>query len=120
MENVIIFTYNLVGMFLIFYILYMVFIAKKKKDYSKLKKNDEIVLFVTRYNLNVKKINYKKLVRCIYGANSFIIAFTSTLILNIKSFIWSVVICFVVIFVLIYSIFELLGRYFKKMEEKNV
>ena len=52
--------------------------------------------------------------------NSFIIAFTSVIILNIESIIWSIMICFVVLFALIYAVFELLGRHMKKCESKVV
>lgn len=121
MEIVLGFIKDFILLFLMCLIIYLVFVAKRKKDYSKLKKNDEIVIFVTRYRLNPKKTNYKKLVYILYIINSFIISFTSVLILNIENIWWSIVICFIVIFVLVYSLFEIAGRYFKKMEgNKNV
>ena len=114
------FLYDFILIFLLFYIIYRTFIMKKKKTFSKLKKNDEVRLFILRYNIDVKKINYKKLLNVISIINSFIISFTSALILNIDSFIWSIIVSFLLIMILSYSLFELAGRYFKKMEVKDV
>lgn len=121
MKIVLKFCYDFVLLFLIFIIVYRVFINKKKKTYSKLKENDEVKLFVKRFNLDIKKQDYKKLLNAISLVNSLILSFTSTLVLYIDSMIWSIIVGFAVLFVLIYSLYEIVGRYFKKLEgEKNV
>ena len=121
MEEFYKFGYDFLLIFLVILIIYIVFINKKKKNYSKLKKNDEVKLFLLRYNLDIKKLNYKKVLNTIAVINSFIIAFTSTLIINIDKFIWKGIICFIAILVLTYSLYEIAGRYLKKMEgKKNV
>ena len=120
MNNVIIkFLYDFVLLFLLFYIIYSVFINKKKKDYSKLKKNDEIKGFIAKYNLDMKKTNYKEVLNILTIINAFIISFTATLILNINGFIWKILVSFVVTFILIYSLLELAGRYLKNKEDKK-
>lgn len=121
MENVLAFLYDFVLLFLLFYLIYTVFVNKKKKDYSKLKKNDVIKIFIARYNLDMRKTEYKSVLRILTIINAFIISFTATLILHINNFWLKVAVCFVVIFVLIYSLFEIAGRYLKnKEEQKNV
>lgn len=113
------FLYDFVLLFLLFYIVYSVFINKKRKVYSKLKKNDEVRIFIERYGINTKKVSYKKILNAVSIINSFIISFTSTLIINIDNFIYSIIVCIVVLMLLIYSLYEIAGRYFKKMEEKE-
>ena len=122
MEYVLKFLYDFVLLFLLFLIVYLVFINKRKKDYSKLKKSDFTRIFIIRYDLDMRKTDYKKVLRLTAIINSFIIAFTSTLILNIDNFLWKVVISFIVIFTLIYALYELTGRYLKKkeVEKKDV
>ena len=121
MNSVLLFIYDFVLLFLLFYLVYNVFLNKKKREYSKLKKNDIIKVFIARYNLDMRKTEYKKVLRIVTIINSFIVSFTATLVLHINNFWLKVAICFVVIFVLIYSLFEIAGRYLKKKEEqKNV
>ena len=122
MEYVLKFLYDFVLLFLLFLIVYLVFVNKKKKDYSKLKKNDVTKIFIARYDLDMRKTDYQKVLKVTAVINSFIIAFTATLILTINNFIWKVVISFLVIFTLIYALYELTGRYFKKkeVEKKDV
>ena len=119
--NVLLFLYDFVLLFLLFYIIYSVFVNKRKREYGKLKKNDVIKIFIARYNLDMRKTEYKKVLNVVTIINSFIISFTATLILHINNFWLKVAVCFVVIFVLIYSLFEIAGRYFKNREDnKNV
>ena len=105
--------------FSIILIVYLVFLNKKKKDYSKLKKGDLIKVFIARYNLDMRKQDYKKVLLLYTIVKVFVISFTAALIMSIKSFIWKVLIAFVVVFVLIYALFEILGRTLKKREEKE-
>ena len=107
---------DFVLMFLIIYLVYLILINRKKVKYEQLKETDFIKIFIRRYNINVEKVNYKLLINVVALINSFIIAFTSTIILKIESIVWSVIVAFVVLFLLVYSLFELAGRYFKKIE----
>ena len=121
MDNVLLFLYDFVLLFLLFYLIYSVFLNKKRKEYSKLKKNDIIKVFIARYDLDMRKTDYKLVLKIVTIINSLIISFTATLVLHIENFWLKVAACFVVIFILIYSLFELAGRYLKNKEEnKNV
>ena len=114
---------NFIRDFLIFYVViflfYMVFINRKKKDYSKLKKGDLLKVFIARYDLDMRKHDYKKVLTLYTAAQVFIISFTAALIMNIKNYFWKILISFIVIFTLIYALFEILGRVLKKREEKK-
>lgn len=106
-------------LFLFIYLFNLFYINKFKRDFDKLKKNDPIVIFVLRYDLSLKKLNYVYLINILGLINSFIIAFTATIITNIESLIWSIIVCFVVLCVLVYCLYEIAGSYFKKLESKE-
>lgn len=105
-------------MFLIVYLIYMLFINKRKSDFALLNNNDQIKLFVDRYKLNIDKINYKYLVTIISLINSFILSLTCAIILRIDNILLSICVCFIIMFSLIFILFEIAGRYFKKLEKK--
>lgn len=119
MEYVIKFLYDFVLLFLIFYIVYRVFINKRKKEYSKLKKTDFVKVFVARYDLDIKKTKYKTILNTVALINSIIISFTSTLILNVENYFWKIAVSFIVVFVLVYSLYEVSGRILKNKEDKH-
>ena len=118
MDYVLRFMYDFILLFLLCYLVHYVFLNKNKKDYSKLKKNDEVKIFIARYNLDVRKTSYKKILNIVTLINSFIISFTAVLIVYIDGFVWKILVSFVVIFALIYSLFEVVGRYLKSCENK--
>ena len=118
MDYVFKFLYDFVLIFLIVIIVYFVFINKRRSDYKKLKDGNYVKYFIAKYNLDMRKTNYKTVLKVIALMNSFIIAFASTLILYIDSFIWKIVVCFIVVFILIYALYEIVGRYMKNKEGK--
>jgi len=101
--------------FLIFYLLYYKY---TKKEYSKLKDGDYIKLFIARYDLDVRKTKFKTILKVVAFNNSFILAVVTTLVLYIKGYMLKILISFVLIFILIYSLYEITGRYLKKKEGK--
>lgn len=113
------FLYDFVCFFALISIIYFVFINKGKKEYSKLRDNDSVKIFIARYNLDIKKLNYNVILRTHTLINTFILSFSTVLIMNIKDVVWSVIITFAVIIILIYSLQEIAGRYFKRKEEQK-
>ena len=116
MNHIIMFMFYFILLFLLLYIIEIVFIDKKKKSLSKLKKNDEILLFIKKYNLDMNKSDFKEVKRTVYFINCFIISFSASLILNIKNTFIQAIVCFIVVFTLIYSLFEIFGRKLKNKE----
>lgn len=108
--------YDFFLLYLLIFIIYIVFINKRKKSYAKLKKNDEIVLFVNRYNIDVEKVGFKRVKMSLAIINSFIIAFSSSLIIHIDNLLLKIGVGFVVIMVMIYSLYEIVGKKLSKME----
>ena len=105
-------------MFLLVYILIAVFFNKKRKDYSKLKSNDYVKSFIVRYDLNMKKTSYRKVLNTLTIINSFILATGTTVILQIDNIVYKLLFTFILITLLIYSLYEIAGRYFKNKEKK--
>ena len=113
--------YDFILIFALLLIIYLVFINKNRKEYSKLNDNSVIKSFIARYNLDMRKTKYKNVLIAVSIINSLILSFTTVLILNLNLSYWKYVIAFVVIMALIYSLYEITGRYFKKKEdERNV
>ena len=66
---------------------------------------------VSKFKLDKKKLNYKSCILCISLINAFIISFVSTVISAIPTkIVWQLLVGFVLIFALIYSMYEIYGR----------
>lgn len=113
--------YDFIFIFILLLIVYFTFINKNRKEYDKLPDNSTIKSFIIRYDLDMRKTNYKTLLNVLSITDSFILAFGAVVVINIKSRVLGILIAFAVVIILIYSLYEILGRYFKKKEdEKNV
>lgn len=103
--------------FLIVFLIYVLFINKR------IRKNKintlELNYLIRRFNLDIKKVNHKKIMWMVTFTNSFIISFTSVVTFNIESFLWRVLVGFVLLMILIYSIYEIEGRILKWKEIKK-
>lgn len=113
--------YDFVLMYLLFYIIYSVFVNKKRKVYSEVKKMDEIKYFIARYQLDMRKTDYLSLLKTMTRVNCFILSFTTVVVTRIDGFMLSILVGFAVIMILIYSLYEIVGRYYQRKEKiKNV
>ena len=113
---------SLIEFLVLFVIIFIVYklIYRRKKDFSKLKDSDEIRVFVLRYNLDIRKIDYNKLLTVLALINAFIISFTATIIVRIESIGWSILVCILIVAALILSLFPIAGNYFKSHEREIV
>ena len=94
-------------------------ITKKGKK-KKAKNISELDYLVSKFKLNKAKLNEEKVIIWISLINSFIIAITSSIIILLPfKLMWQMLIAFILLFCLIYSLYEIYGRYLLKMEEKN-
>ena len=85
------------------------------KVVQEVKYTNEGKLMIIRYNLDEKKVDYQELLRWTSFCNAFIISLTSTIICNIPlKMYYQLAIGFVILFGLIYSIFEIVGRHLNK------
>ncbi len=92
----------------LFYFLLLNRIKLKKKDFYKI---GEINYLIKKFKLDPKKINYNVTANIIALINAFIIAFTCVAISIVEmKLVWQLLIGFVLLFSLIYSIYEIYGH----------
>ena len=108
----------MVGFIIVFLVYKLLY--RKKKDFNKLKNTDEVRAFIIKYDLDVRQINYKKLLNVLILINTFIISFTATIIVRIESIGWSIAVCVLIVAALILSLFPIAGNYFKSHEKEIV
>lgn len=116
--------FDLVFFLLIFTVVYFVYYfifddMLKKEKYTKI---SELVILTKKFKLDKKKMNYRKLLNGISIINAFIISFTITLI-NILPDSWFIgiklLLAFVVILGLIFSMYFSYGHYLNKKWGKD-
>jgi len=96
----------------LFYFLILNRIKLKKQKYNKI---GEINYLIKKFKLDPQKVDYKKTALIVALINAFIISFTCVFISIINvAFVWQMLIGFVLLFALIYSIYEIFGRYLVK------
>ncbi len=84
----------------------------KKEKYTKI---SELVLFTNKFNLDKKKIDKHKLLKGVALINAFIMSFTATItmLVPVQSY-FKLFIAFVLIMVLIFSMYFAYGKYLNK------
>ena len=112
--NIIYFIVSYTLMFLVYYLS-----NKNKKTYRDAQKQSDVIYLFTKFKLDVRKTKYLTLKKCLNFINPLIISITFIVISNIDSLLTSLLIGFVVMITLIYSIYEILGRILKKKESDN-
>ena len=102
-------------------LIYLLFINRKfRKEYKEGKEQVEIYYLIKRFKLNMRLTKYKTIKLIVAFLNSFIVAFTFTVIINLKvKYVYKLMIAFLIMFILIYSLYEITGRILKKKELKN-
>lgn len=106
--------------YIIFLLIHIFIINRKRKDYKNGKKQMEINYIVNKFKLDMRKVKYNELKWAVTFLNPLIIATTFLIVTNIESFALSIVVGFVIMLLLVYSIYEILGRFLKRKGEKNV
>lgn len=103
------------GLLFIVVLIINYFYNRYKIKSGKAKNVGEVNYLVGKFKLDIKKIDYWKIILPISIINSFIISFVTTFITALPiDMIWQLMIGFVLLFALIYSLYELLGRHYVK------
>ncbi len=117
MEEVILFLLSFLFIFIIYQII-IVSPAKRSKEKKTKKKKDrepiEIKYLITKYSLDIKKVNYNQLLQIVALTSSFDIALSTSLIMAVKDFFLSVVVGIVAIISLIMVSYHLVYLFYKK------
>ena len=106
--------------FIIIWLVCYFLLIKGKTKYQKNKVPTELLYLKKIYNINIKKIDYKKFVYTYNTINSFIIAtIYIILIYLINNWILRVIIGIVLLALMIIICYGMLARYYLKKEGKN-
>lgn len=106
--------------FVAIYLVYLIFVVLRKKTLRKIKNTTEIQFIKKKYNLKLENVDNKKIALDVAFCNSLIISFTLAVVTFIKYFILQVLVGFVLLILLILIVYSILGKEYKRRENKNV
>lgn len=107
--------------YIITFLIYKLILTRKKVSTKKEKKIAEVEFLVIRYKLDLKKVNYNKLLNTICLVSSLDISITVTVIALIRYLILRVIAGIVVMILSIVISYTIVGKhYVKKGMTKNV
>ncbi|MEG2458079.1 MAG: hypothetical protein RSB41_04230 [Bacilli bacterium] len=98
--------------YLFIFLMYILFINRKGKKRDK-KIYPEVEYLKNKFKLN-SKVKDKDLLMITSLINSFIVSFTFIIVINFDKLIWGILVGFVILMILIYSLYEIAGRILKK------
>ncbi len=110
--------FTFVFCFLVIYLLYLFIIVLRKKGLEKFKTSKQLDYFKIKFKLDIKKLNFKKFANALAVTNAFIIAFTVTVIEVFDNWILKVLVAFLILLPLMYLLYNIIGKYYKKKEGK--
>lgn len=104
--------------FVAVYLFYLIFVVLNKKKRDKIFDTNQGKLIIQIGKLDVNKLSKSSFVHVISLANSFIVAFTFACSEFFDNYILKLLICFVILFVLIFGVYKFIGLIYKKREGK--
>ena len=100
--------------FIFVFFLYRIFVVKRAKSKKKTKEPFEVTYLVSKYKLDLDKVNYKRLLNVISLVSSFDIAAIVSIILLIKNFIVGIIVGFISTLIIILISYHLVYLVYKK------
>ena len=104
--------------FILMYLIYQIFVVhrtiKNNKKNKDRKEPIEVLYLVNRYNLDLKKINYKQLLQIIAITSSLDVALSVSFIVNIKNFFLEVFGGFVFMIIIILISYHCIYLFYKR------
>ncbi len=123
MNEVVLFLISFVFIFIIYQILIIAPAKKSKEGKSRGKKKDktpiEVKYLVTRYKLDLKKVNYNQLLQVVAIVSSLDIALVGSLITIIHNFFLSIIAGILAIIVLIIGSYHVVYLFYKRKGENH-
>ncbi len=118
MEEVILFLLSFVFIFLLYQIIIIGPAKRSKSLKTRGKRKDknpiEVKYLISKYKLDMEKVNYNQLLQIVAITSSFDIALIGSLIMAVEDFFLSVVVGIVAIVVLIMGSYHLVYLFYKK------
>jgi hypothetical protein len=106
-------------LFLLIYLIYIIFVISRKKALEKFKTSTYVMYLVNVYKIDVDKINIKFLANSICLVNSFILATSVFIVSNFKG-VLKIILGFLSIMILLFTMYHILGIILKKKGDNNV
>ena len=100
--------------FIFVFLLYQLIVVRRAKSKKKKKEPFEVTYLVGKYNLDLKKVNYNKLLRVISLVSSLDIALVVTLILLFDNFLVEIIVGFIAILLTIITSYHLVYLGYKR------
>ena len=110
MEEIILFIMT----FILVYIFYQIFIIKVATRRNSKKKPPEVNYLVYKYDIDIKKVDYKKFLNLIAVVSSFDISLIVSLVSLSDSFLIEIIIAIVSVIVIFLISYHLVGIYYRK------
>lgn len=108
-----------IALFILYYLItlfiYEVFVVRKAKKNKVVDKMPvEVKFLVSRYGLDMEKVNYNQLLQIIALVSSFDIALVVSAITLIENFIISIVVAVILVVLTIFISYHFVGNFYKK------
>ena len=100
--------------FLLVVIIYELFLVRKAKKDKRRKKPIEVNYLIGKYNLDINKLNYRRLLNIISVVSAFDISLVVTIVSLFNNFLFQLLVGFVLIMLLIIVSYDIVGRIYKK------
>lgn len=106
--------------FLLVLLIYIVFVNRKRKNVKTEGAFTEPSYLIKRFNLDTRKVSYKKLMWTTTFVNAFIIGLVASLVINLNKLVIQLIVGFVLLLVLEFVFYEIIGKiYVKKGYQKD-
>lgn len=96
------------------YIIYLVFIISKAKRRNSKKKPIEIRYLESKYQIDIKKLNYHKLLQIVGIISSFDIALIVSIVSLVNNYLLSIVLVIFLVIPIILISYHIVGKYYQK------
>lgn len=107
--------------YIVFLLIYILIVNRKRKVYKEGKKQAEISYIINKFNLDMRITKYNTLKWILTFINPLIISITYIIVTNVESIVLGSLLGFLIMILLVYSSYEIIGRLLKRKEErKNV
>ncbi len=100
--------------FLFVFVIYELFLVRKCKKNRNRKKIIEVQYLENRFHLDIKKVDYKRLLNIISFVSAFDISIVVTIISLIDRFYLQLVVGFIMVFIVIIISYSIVGVIYKK------
>lgn len=113
--------YHVIWFFFVFFLMFFIyFLLLTRKLKQKKQTIGEFSYLIHRFSLDTKKVNWNRLKVGVSVINAVIISFVSNFIMLIPlDMMWRLMIGFVLLFALIYALYEIYGRILQKKYGKE-